>query len=506
MIGRTCPVLRILANLFFAGLLGPAGLAARDLPVADAAGLAAALQAVRPGDTVTLRDGDWKDLRLAVARGGEAGRPVVLRAETPGGVRLGGASSVELNAPHVVVEGLRFEGGAIGGGAVIQFNSHHGVVRQTAVIDYNPPAFSTAYYWVFFHGDDNLLERCYFRGKANHEPLVGNAVEGSRRNVVRGCHFRDIPLVAKANGREIIRVWGSGKTEERDDDGAYFTIEGNLFERADGEGTETISLKSNHNVVRGNTVLATRGGINIRRGNFNVVENNVVLGQGVEGAHGLRMSGRDNRVQGNYVSGCDYGIRVSCGEFIESALTPAYAPDVKPNSQRTRQVRIPTYPQVVRLTLADNVLVGNSGPDLEVGSSYRKNWPESQQVLLPEACLIRNNRLVRTQGGRPVFVTAADRSPPLDRFTFAANTYTGNVLVGGGELPPEVRAGFVVQAPAPGWSEAQELSGRALLTANDVGPAWVVARRRAGGFEPERQPPTPAPEAGAAPRKRKRDR
>lgn len=461
---------------------GSAALFARDIAVRGPAQLASALSSVRPGDVVILSDGDWRDTKLVVGKGGTAARPVEIRAETPGRVTLCGGSFLTLNAPHVVVTGLLFQGGATSENSVIQFNSHHGVVRDTAVIDYNPAAFAAECYWVFFNGEDNRVERCYFKGKSNLHPLIGNAIEGSRRNSVMRSFFKNIPYVAGANGREIIRVWGSGKTEERDEDGAYFTIAENLFDHADGEGTETISLKSNHNVVRDNTVIATRGGINIRRGNFNTVKDNIVLGQGVDGAHGLRMSGRDNLVQGNYISGCDYGIRVACGEYIADALTPSYVPDVKPNSKRTAQVRIPTYPQVRNLRLTDNIVVGISGADLEVGSSYKGHWPTSQQVLLPEDCVIRQNRFVRPNGGTSVLVTIADRTAPLDRFTFKPNTYSSNVLVGSGSLAPVARDGFALQALPDGWSEAQEGAALKPLTAEDVGPGWIVALRKAGGL------------------------
>ena len=480
-------------------------LAARDLRVERPAQLASVLKSARGGDIVTLKNGEWKDAKFVINQGGSAGRPIEIRAETPGGVRLSGTSALEINAPYVTIDGLLFQGGAAKQSAVIQFKSHHGIVRNTAIIDYNPASFATECYWVFFAGDDNLVERCYFKGKNNQHPLIGNAIVDSRRNTVRGSYFKNIPYVANANGREIIRVWGSGKIEERDDDGAYFTIEGNLFDRADGEGTETISLKSNHNVVRNNTVIATRGGINIRRGNFNTVQNNIVLGQGADGAHGLRISGRENVVQGNFVSGCDYGIRVACGEHIADALTPSYVPDVKPNGRRTAQVRIPTYPQVRKLTLADNVMVGISGPDLEVGSSYKGHWPESQQVLLPEECLIRNNRFVRLQGGSSVLVTVAEPTPPLDRFTFKPNVYRGNVLVGSGSVAAVARDGFATEAHPAGWSEAQEHAARKPLTSEDVGPAWIVALRKAGGLAVENIS-SAAPADPIEPKKKKKNR
>jgi len=478
-------LLRIAAAVggLIAACSGP--LAARDHFVEGPGQLPTALKAARAGDTVTLKNGAWNDVKVVVNRGGEPGNPLVIRAETPGGVKLGGASSLEINAAHVTVDGFWFHGGAISRGAVIQFKSHHGVVRNTAITDYNPASFETEYYWVFFDGDDNRIERCFFKGKNHLQPLIGNAIVDSRRNAVSHSYFKNVPYVAGANGREIIRVWGSGKLEERDEDGAYFTIEHNFFDRADGEGTEIISLKSNHNVVRHNTVIATRGGINIRRGNFNTVEHNVVLGQGIDGAQGLRMSGRNNVVRGNFVSGCGYGIRVACGEFIADALTPSYVPDVKPNGRKTADVRIPTYPQVRNLKLSDNVMVGISGPDLEVGSSYKNHWPESQQVLLPEGCVIENNRFVRPQGGAAVLVTVAEAKAPLDRFTFKPNTYRGNFLVGSGTVAAAAQAGFATTAIPADWSETKERATFKPLTDEDVGPEWVIALRRAGQFSVE---------------------
>jgi poly(beta-D-mannuronate) lyase len=466
-------------------VLGAGSLTARDHFVEGPSQLSAALKAARAGDTVTLKNGAWSDVKLVVNQGGEPDKPVLIRAETPGGVKLGGASLLEINAAYVTVDGLWFHGGAIGKGSVVHFKSHHGILRNVSITDYNPPSFETEYYWVFFEGDHNRVERCYFKGKNHLQPLIGNAIVDSRNNAVSRSYFKNIPYVAGANGREIIRVWGSGKLEERDEDGAYFTIEGNLFDHADGEGTEIISLKSNRNVVRHNTVIATRGGINIRRGNFNTVEHNLVLGQGVDGAQGLRMSGHDNVVRGNFVSGCGYGIRVACGEFIADALTAGYAPNVKPNGRKTADVRIPTYPQVQNLQLVDNVVVGSSGPDLEIGSSYKNHWPEMQQVLLPEGCVIASNRFVRPQGGASILVTVAETAPPLNRFTFKPNSYRGNVLVGAGSVATTARPGFMTEALPAGWTEGAERAAFKPLTAEDVGPQWVIALRRSGDFSVE---------------------
>ena len=444
----------------------------RVLRLADASQLTR-LAEVKPGDTILLANGTWHDARLIVTRGGTAAAPVVIKAEMPGGVILDGSSRLSLEAPYVTVDGLWFQGGALDGGAVIQFNSHHGVVRNTAVVDVNPPKFETEYYWVFFNGDDNLVERGYFSGKNHLGPLVGNALSGSRRNTVSQSMFGSIPY-AEANGREIFRIWGAGKLARQDDEeGAYFSVEHNLFDHADGEGSEIVSLKSNHNRVVGNTVVDTRGGITIRRGNDNVVKDNVVLGAGVIGAGGIRLTGERNLVEHNYVSRTEYGIRVMSGEFTGSDLTGQWVPDVK------RKQTVPTYPQVRDLTLAANVVVGVSGADLDIGFSYKKGWPQSQQVLLPERCTMTGNRFVRPSGGTSVIGTTPDQAPPLDRFHFAPNTYRSNILIGGTNSFRPAQSGFEMQMLPPGWSERLEQAGFVVLTRENVGPEWMRPARAA---------------------------
>lgn len=461
-------------------------LPARDLEVCDAVEFQHALDAAGAGDTVVLAQGNWKDLRMRIQRGGSETAPLVIRAKTPGGTTLDASSLLEINAPHVVVEGLFFHGGSLKGGSVIRFNSHHGIVRECAVVDYNPEAFDTKYYWVYFSGEDNLLDRCYFKGKNNYEPLIGNARENSRRNTVRNCYFKNIPYYPH-NGREILRIWGPENGAASDEEGAFFTISGNLFDHADGEGEEIVSLKSNHNRVLGNTVLATRGCLNIRSGGENLMEGNIVLGQGAEKANGLRISGVRNTVRKNYVVGCGYGIKVSTGEFIDAALTAEYKPFFKSrkDGDTNPPVKIAMYQQVKNLNLSDNVMVGNIGPDLEIGYWYKKSWPKMQMVLLPEECLIANNSMIRPRGGASIIGAVQDKSAPLEGFSFKPNIFRDNTLLGGKNDYAPAERGFKTGTIPSNWSEAQELKGLKILKPADVGPAWVVALRNAGKFPME---------------------
>ena len=467
-------------------LISFSSLWAREIPVPNVAALTGALGAAGPGDVIVLAKGNWADAGINVGRGGSEQSPLTIRAESPGETLLTGTSFLEINAPHVVVDGLYFTQGAIDAKqfSVIHFKSHHGTVRNTAVIDYNPPEFEDESYWAYFSGDNNVVEKCYFKGKNNMHPLLGNAIDGSRTNTVRGCYFKNIPF-ADGNGREILRMWGPGKFDPKDKDGAFCLVEGNLFDGADGEGTEIISLKSNYNKVLSNTIIASRGCLNIRQGSHNVVQGNILLGKGVEGAQGLRMSGFDNKVEGNYVSGCDWGIRIQTGEYIESALTSGYQANMKEKKSKkgeSSDVNVAKYPPVQDLLLANNVSVNNTGADLEVGFSYKKHWPENQLVLLPENCQIKDNRFIRSTGGESVIGSLPDTQPPLDKIKLSPNHYENNLLLGGTCAYAPAQSGCKVESIPAGWSVEQELAKWKPLTPEDVGPAWVIALRKAGQF------------------------
>ena len=245
-----------------------------------------ALNSAGPGDTIKLRKGNWSDVHLVVNRGGYEGWPLEIMPKAPGEVVLCGFSDLAINAPYVTVDGLFFYRGAIKSGSVISFNSQHGIVRNTAVVDYNPPLFETQYYWVFFNGDNNLLDHCYFKGKNNLQPLIGNALENSRYNRVRQCYFKKIPY-AEPNGREDIRVWGSGKFDPNDRTGRSSRSRAISSNRPTGKARR--SSPSSRTTTRSSTTpssppaAASISG----KGSHNLIKGNVILGRGLDRAQGL---------------------------------------------------------------------------------------------------------------------------------------------------------------------------------------------------------------------------
>jgi hypothetical protein len=346
-----------------------------------------------------------------------------------------------------VVEGLSFRDGALAGGAVVRFASDHGRLTDSAIVDYNPPAASAAdYHWVLFEGSDNRIDASYFSGKTNARPMVSNR-PGARRNRVEASHFRDFAF-HDANGRETIQIMGYGMSEELGADGALFTLEGNLFERTHGEGMEIVSIKSNRNVIRGNTFVGTKGGITNRSGNFNTIEGNVILGEYEPRSYGIRVTGQGHRVTGNVVKDVDGAcLLLVAGEYIDRALTPDWQPLAR---ESTPLGRVPRYAHVKDGEFADNTFVNCGSPAIEVGSSYRAGWPQSQRILVPEGNRIVRN-VVRRPRGVSILKTAADPKPPLDIFLFRPNVYDGTRVENADGTDAGVRR----------------------LTPADVGPAWM---------------------------------
>jgi len=495
---------------------------AKTVEVRNMSELERAMKAAAPGDAIQMAIGEWRDIVIDFAATANERLPITLRAKVPGQVALTGKSKLRLNAPYLVVDGLLFrDGSSSDGEPVIDFRSHHCRVTNTAIIKFNPADTNVRYHWVFFTGSENRLDHTLLEGKNNRNPVVANGCCESRRNKVDFCYFKDIAFVPE-NGREIIQVQGVGRSDQYTQDGAFFTIEHNLFERADGEGAEIISIKSNFNLIRYNTIRASRGGITLRSGYANSVESNYIFGHGKTGTSGIRVQGPRQRVVNNYIEGVVHALILHTGEelftngCITDYLTVDFVPLKRPEAPCGYVVR---YGQVREGLFAHNTFVNNSGIDIYVGINYKSGWPQQQMLRIPESNVFANNLIYKPSGGPAITTQIADTKPPFNKLKFKPNQFLFN-LVFGGELAiaeSAVSLGFVIKDPLlinvdgrfrpgprspardkgvaipnlfPGVFEdiegrrrqrpdigADELSSdqatRRPLTPNDVGPSWI---------------------------------
>lgn len=472
----------------FLVLVAAVSVLSRPCPAAEylahnADDIAAALRKAAPGDSIVLEDGTWIDQYIQFEGEGTESAPLVLRAKTPGAVVLTGRSHMDISGRWLVVDGLRFENGALEQGQhIVRFSGKRGEASDSrltnvAIVNYNPQDPRLRYFWVSLHGRNNRVDHSRFEGQ-NHS---GPTVVVWRKPGVRDGHIIEYNYFLNrppgdGNGFETIRIGTS--VDASSDSGTVVQL--NLFERTNGEG-EIISVKSGDNDIRFNTFRQAAGTVTLRHGNGNRITGNFFLGDHAKGSGGIRVMGGWHVIANNYLQDltghAGGGIVFTCGHA-----------DHRPAGN----------PPVTNVVVAHNTLVHNARAafklDSGCGTQGRTERPANVRLL--------NNLVVENAG--PFFEGEAGENVAL----------AGNLLLGKadpGLLPGGVRVGDAKLTLAPDhlWRPgvdspvsdagvatgivlidmdgqerdaapdigADELSAAAVvtkpLTSRDVGPAWM---------------------------------
>jgi chondroitinase B-like protein len=341
-----------------------------------------AMQTAGPGDALIMADGTWTNQQISFAGYGQTENPITLRAQTPGQVLLNGNSTINISGTWLVVDGLKFEGGALGSSDhIVEFRGAHGEATNSrftnsAIIDYNPANIDTRYFWVSMYGQNNRVDNNFFSGQ-NHSGVTVVVWRGDSDpdyHQIDRNHFADRPE-GNGNGFETIRV---GTSDESLSD-SYTLVENNLFERTDGE-VEIISNKSGNNTYRYNTFRESAGTLTLRHGNDTRVEGNFFLGQNKKESGAIRVIGERQTVVNNYIAGVDDraggAISISAG-VSDSAVNEYY--------------------QVKDAVIAHNTLAGTLGTMI----TFDDGLGSSGRTLLAENVTVANNLM--SSAGATIF-------------------------------------------------------------------------------------------------------
>lgn len=358
--------------------------------------VAETLRKAQPGDRIVIADGTYRDAELKWTGAGAEGRPVVIEAATPGGVVIGGASTLRFAGRWLEIRGLRFRNGYAPSGAVVEFRNGREVAEDCrlteCVVDgYNPARRDAAYSYVLLYGRRNRVDHCTLTGKLNLGVtlIVMLNEERSQRNHHRidHNHFGPRPVYG-SNGAETIRV---GTSQQ-----AYCSsntlIEENLFDRCNGE-VEVVSIKSSDNVIRGNVFFESQGVLALRHGDRNRVEGNLFIGNGVRNTGGIRIVNAGHTVRGNTLAG------LAGGRFFSALAVMNAVPNSLPNR----------YCLVENVDIAGNTFVDCSNIEFGTGRDL-------ERTLCPQRVRFTGNTIVNRKLTEP-FITV-DRT---DGFTFADN-------------------------------------------------------------------------------------
>lgn len=458
--------------------------AARDILVRDQAGFAAAAAGLKPGDTIVLADGEWRDFAVKLVGEGTAGRPITLTAQHAGKVTLTGRSSLAVAGSHLVVSNLVFRNGFAPGDEVVATRvgkrwSEN--LRLTGIVidRFSNPDRRFEDHWVALYGRDIRVDHSHFEGKANAGAMLVVVREGKmpldNRVTLDHNYFGPRPVLG-SNGGETIRIGTS--TESMSDSNSV--IEDNVFERCDGE-VEIVSVKSGGNIIRRNVFLASQGSVVLRHGNGNLVERNVFLGQGLPHTGGVRVINERQTVRDNYMEGLG-------GVDFTSAITVMNG---VPNSPINR------YLPVKDALIERNTIIDAARITLGAGAS-------DERSQAPQSTRFAGNLIVNRDGKSPFRAEAglagiafagnvASADPKVEgvvgerrevKLERASNglLYPVGVTVGAPrDLQPIAReAAGVAWYPKPASSRAAFGSGATVEVATGAALATAVANARDG--------------------------
>ncbi len=280
--------------------------------------LRAAIDRAQPGDRIVLQNGAYTTHdALKITCAGTEAAPIVIAAETVGGVEIAGAAGFEAVAPaaFVTLEGFRFTHASgkttIGSGTRrVRFS------RNTFVCPGEGP-------YLLVSGDEAEVDHNEFRDKrtlGNMISVTGTGSQVARKLWIHHNYFHDF-ADAHGNGAETIRFGLSGLSMSTGNG----LVESNLFVHCEGEN-ELISNKSSGNTYRYNTFLDAPGAqLTLRHGN-----ECVVYGNYFRNTDGLRIFGDRHAVMGNYFENNRRGINLGNGDgevADGAALTSHDRPD-----------------------------------------------------------------------------------------------------------------------------------------------------------------------------------
>ncbi len=339
----------------------------------------------KPGDTIVLANGEWKDVELIFKGKGTEDKPITLTAQTPGEVVITGRSNLSLSGEYLVVDGLVFTRGYTPTGEVIAFRTSPTALasysRLTNVVidNFSHPERQLSDLWLAIYGKHNRIDHNTFVNKRNRGVTVAVRMnsEGSRKNnhVIEYNYFGPRQVLG-ANGGETLRIGTSHFSREY----ANTLVQYNYFDRTNGEH-EIISNKSSGNTFIGNVFFEAQGTLTMRHGHYTRVENNYFLGNRKPNTGGIRIINEHQTVSNNYL----YGLT---GRRFRGALVIMNG---VPNSPPNR------YDPVIESQMDNNVVIDSDYIQLGAGADEERSAPPSRSQM-------HNNIILGKQNLNPITV------------------------------------------------------------------------------------------------------
>lgn len=294
---------------------------------------------LQPCDVVTWADGTYSNQNVIFNSNGTQGNPIVLRAQTPGGVVFTGSSEMNVYGDYAIIDGFYWNGG-IGTNNHVEFRrsgsnsdfANHSIIRNCAFNDLSTAGDDKSR-WIVLYGVNNTVEHCTMMNKNSTGVFIlvelSYHTTGAAGHIIRNNYFYNVPPKdgrQNDNDSEGIRIGSSGEQSVN----AGVLVEENYFQDVDGEA-EIISNKSANNIYRNNTFRSCRGSLVLRHGPGALVERNYFIAEGKAGSGGIRIVDQDHVIINNYIQGLNNssssfnsGITIMAGDAASGGTSNSY--------------------------------------------------------------------------------------------------------------------------------------------------------------------------------------
>jgi len=300
--------------------------------------------AALPGDTINIANGtyNWDLVSFVNTNGSAILAPIVLKAQTPGGVIFNGTTKFAFQITNMVFTGFVFKNGSGGVSSVIKVGkgstlpSYYCRITNNVIDNYNSDtALLQKNAWIELDGDHHRVDHNTFVNKCNgtatiiviYTPVTYPNKAIATYNRIDSNYFKGRSYMG-ANEGETIRV-GDAASARTD---GYNIVEYNLVEDVTTSSElEIFSNKSHRNTYRYNTIRNSNGGICLRFGRYCDVYGNFILNDNpARQTAGIRIIDKGHKVFNNYIEGVNgaslssdqkrASICIYNGNFSDSAL------------------------------------------------------------------------------------------------------------------------------------------------------------------------------------------
>ena len=368
--------------------------------------LSEAIKNVKAGDTITLANKTWTDVKINFYANGTSANPITLKAETPGKVILNGNSRIIIYGTYLHVDGLWFKEGNTINKPVITFRKSTTEVAKfcrvtnCAISNYNPEDRASKYNWVELGGNNNRVDHNSFFGKTNQGPVLVVVLKDSEESInnnhrIDNNYFGFRPALG-SNGGETIRIGTSHVSMES----SKTIVEQNLFEHCNGE-VEIISNKTCDNIIRNNLFIESEGVLTLRHGNRCLVEGNVFFGNNKPNTGGIRVINEGHIIQNNLMIGLK-------GDGFRA---PLVIMNGVPNGPANR------YNPVKDVVVQNNTFINCSPIELCEGS-------DKERSAVPTSTIIANNLFYNNEK-----INLLTISDDISGISFSGNKIQGGIQV-----------------------------------------------------------------------------